>query len=1016
MAKLKKLLEVVLLVGLAVGLEAGEKESLTTPSSIYSLVEKGKPVATIVIGEGASKIEEHAAKELQSYIHKISGAKLPIKEDNEEIKGNKILIDNNRLTTELKIDVSSLHKEGFIIKRVKGDLILAGGGPLGTLYSVYDLLERLGCRFFTPDDEVIPELKDIEVKEINIVEEPDFEIRWVGTSNWSIKNKLNVRLGKVEGESIGKSLHSCHTFGRLLPVDKYYEQHPEFYALVNGKRKGGHKDLVQLCLSNPEVVKEVANNLKDIFAKNPDLGSYLLMPGDGHAFCECPNCKALDDPSYQHEGPFIGRDTGKISNRLMIFYNQVAKEIYKTYPNKIIDIGAYDIYIDPPGGIKPYKNIRVLLSHFSYCSTHSINDPDCKRNQKFRKTLEKWLSISPQGVWFYEYYWKTSWRSLFWPIIHTIKEDIPYFKRLGVKGLVTQCSHTWVTQGPIYYITAKLLWDAESDVAGLLDDYFSKFYGNAGQAIKRIFSTLETRMQNSECIPGDAFGNALKLFTPEVIAKCKGYLKEAEGLADNEIIKKRVEKMNIAFTYNEAFVEALRLESLSPKAKTSEEQKGILSEAISYWEKALEIARANKSFFPPPKYYEAHIERRIKKLRKLVSSELSKEELFKLTFRPPDDNTVLLLHFDESKGKTAKDSSNYGNNGILKGKMTDSDWISGKFGNALHFDGINNFVNCGNNAILATSQFTIEGWIKKGTNADMDIAKKWSASKNERSWSLSLSRGGTIGGVVSCDGTYNRGQYLSFSCPFKIGLDWTHFAVTYAGSEIKIYINGKLRSSTPWAKGVYGGEANLEIGRGIIFGKNFNGLIDEFRISNKAINFEEMAIFYFEEKMGSLKKEIFSEIAGRIPSLKEEEGIIYVKQQSFHPAHKDPLRLYLNNNAVIVQKEDYSRMMSKYFTFKEKYIQKADITIPSSPYISISFLKEIKRKSIYTKVQGKKGGACALYIVLPKGINIGKIKTEQWEEGVGQDYVKIDKIRDRHLLYLRLEWGSGQDICIAELK
>ncbi len=75
-----------------------------------------------------------------------------------------------------------------------------------------------------------------------------------------------------------------------------------------------------------------------------------------------------------------------------------------------------------------------------------------------------------------------------------------------------------------------------------------------------------------------------------------------------------------------------------------------------------------------------------------------------------DDGLVAQWHFDEGSGSVLADSSGNGNDGVVHGAT----WVEGKYGKALSFDGVDDYVNCGNDGSLKRSNtdFTIEVWIK----------------------------------------------------------------------------------------------------------------------------------------------------------------------------------------------------------------------------------------------------------------------------------------------------------------
>jgi len=203
-----------------------------------------------------------------------------------------------------------------------------------------------------------------------------------------------------------------------------------------------------------------------------------------------------------------------------------------------------------------------------------------------------------------------------------------------------------------------------------------------------------------------------------------------------------------------------------------------------------------------------------------------------------DSNTMLLLHFNENKGDTAVDSSSNGNNGTLK-EMADSDWVSGKFGNALDFDGTDDRVEVNADSTLnVNNTMTIELWLKpdlKAFTANERIIYKYDGADNWYQIAIDKDKfvvqaNFKIGGKYYQDGTTNA---IS-------GNNWSHVTVTFNSGIIKIYINGvEDIGGDAGNLGATAGNTNLFIGSRV--GNScFHGLIDEVRISNKVRSLGEM--------------------------------------------------------------------------------------------------------------------------------------------------------------------------------
>src|SRR3990172_7402809 len=139
--------------------QAPESTSVANSTEMLVLADDGSSDYRIVVSQAASPSERHAAVELQTFLERITGARLPIVTDSEPPSDYEVLVgDSARVSaTGVAIDFADLGDEGYVIRTAGARLIVAGGRQRGTLYGVYGLLEdHLGCRWFTPTVESIP--------------------------------------------------------------------------------------------------------------------------------------------------------------------------------------------------------------------------------------------------------------------------------------------------------------------------------------------------------------------------------------------------------------------------------------------------------------------------------------------------------------------------------------------------------------------------------------------------------------------------------------------------------------------------------------------------------------------------------------------------------------------------------------------------------------------------------------------------------------------------------------------
>jgi hypothetical protein len=81
------------------------------------IVQDGQPQATIVVAKEAAEPVQRkirtAAEELQTYVEKISGVKLPIVDDDQGPAGKLILVGRSRLGDAMGVDVPGVATKGL---------------------------------------------------------------------------------------------------------------------------------------------------------------------------------------------------------------------------------------------------------------------------------------------------------------------------------------------------------------------------------------------------------------------------------------------------------------------------------------------------------------------------------------------------------------------------------------------------------------------------------------------------------------------------------------------------------------------------------------------------------------------------------------------------------------------------------------------------------------------------------------------------------------------------------------
>ncbi|MCK5083368.1 MAG: SBBP repeat-containing protein, partial [Candidatus Omnitrophica bacterium] len=191
----------------------------------------------------------------------------------------------------------------------------------------------------------------------------------------------------------------------------------------------------------------------------------------------------------------------------------------------------------------------------------------------------------------------------------------------------------------------------------------------------------------------------------------------------------------------------------------------------------------------------------------------------------------LIAHwkFDEGIGPMAADSSGNANNGTLSAPT----WTTGKSGNALNFDGIDDYVGVSDSPSLdLTDKITLTAWIYPTAIKTQQIIRK--GTEVYAPYSLSLSATNDFVFSLNIDGEWLQARQSGYLIN-----RWTHLAGTFDGTTMKLYVDGILEDSltVPSTAVTLNTTANsLRIGSRLgLPADTFSGVIDEVKIYNYAL-------------------------------------------------------------------------------------------------------------------------------------------------------------------------------------
>lgn len=488
----------------------------------WAISGNGKAQCVVVQQAGATEPEKAAIRELADTLRQITGGEFKITNEPGEVFGRTIIVGWGPMAAKYfpDIDIGSFGAEELVM-RVKGEkLLLAGGRPRGTLYAVSRFLqEECGVRWWTPWATNVPRNANLKIAELNAHEKPVFEYRapfWFSGFEpvWKIHNCVNDSFSEIPKDLGGciKYKGHAHTFYPLVPPEKYFGEHPEWYSMIKGKRTADH---AQLCLTNPHLRDFVVGRVKEWLRESPDAEIISVTQNDWHRWCECPECKAVDDAEGSHSGTMLA------------FVNYIAEKIEPEFPNVAVDTFAYQYTRKPPKTIRPRKNVIVRL-----CSIEcNFREPlDQASNAAFMADLEGWSKIcSRLYIWDYT--------TDFGGYIHphpnwfTLGPNVRLFQKFGVKGVFEQGAYQGYGAEMAEmraWVLAQLLWNPQQDDKALIKEFLEGYYGRPASA--PIYSYLELMHDASK-------GVSLRCFLSKenqphlnfsTLSKAEGYWQQAE--------------------------------------------------------------------------------------------------------------------------------------------------------------------------------------------------------------------------------------------------------------------------------------------------------------------------------------------------------------------------------------------------------------------------------------------------------------------------------------------------------
>jgi hypothetical protein len=486
-----------------------------------TVAKRGKAAARVVVAGEASETEKQAAGELAFFLHIVTGGNFQVVQEAAGDGGRLLVGEGAARLAEPGFNAGGLGKEETIVRTTGRDLILAGGSPRATLYAVYTFLEDVvGCRWWTSTASAIPWKPTLKIKPIAIRYAPPLEYRepfWFVAFDpiWDARNEANGARAGGDDVRGGKHIYEgfVHTFNSLIPPEKYFADHPEWFSEIKGQRTSQN---AQLCLTNEEMRRELVKNLKERLRLNPLATIASVSQNDCHNNCTCPRCRAVDE------------EEGSPSGSLLRFVNAVAAEIEAEFPHVTIDTLAYQYTRKPPRLARPRPNVIIRLCSIECSFSQPLNG---ERNKAFFEDLKGWSNIADR-LFIWDYTTNFAHYIQPHPNYQVLGPNIRVFVEHKVRGIFEQGAYqsTGAEMAEFRaWLLAKLLWNPSLDPEKLRREFLRGYYGPAAGYVSDYMTLLERAVRDS----GDHLGcyspPDAKFLSLDTILRAWAILKKAEN-------------------------------------------------------------------------------------------------------------------------------------------------------------------------------------------------------------------------------------------------------------------------------------------------------------------------------------------------------------------------------------------------------------------------------------------------------------------------------------------------------
>ena len=528
------------------------------------IADEGKTEYVITLPEEPTEVQTTAANELACFLNQITGATFPIQSETASPacpEAKQLVIGPSKnsaaLLANLNLSDTDPAYDQVMIQRVGSSVVLTGHPVRGMLYAVYTFLENdFGCRWWTSSESTIPANVSpaIDVTAVDyapkLILRESFYTDFIQGNDQSgvfaVRMKCNGNSCHIPPQygSHHSYLYFVHSFYPIIPPEKYFHDHPDWFPEIGGVRKVGrnvswtgsnkqyddfvatlqpgqlHEEGTQLCLTNDELFEEMLKRVLADIEANPNVTIVSISQNDWRGYCECEKCRAIDEEEGSHSGT------------LLRFVNRMADEIKKVRPDLYVDTLAYMYTRQPPKITRARDNVIIRLCSIECSFVQPLGSGE--QNKSFHDDMVGWSEMA-SNIFVWDYATDFKLYLLPFPNYRVVQDNIKFYVDHNVRGLFEQGDYHEPTGDFVQlrgWLVAKLLWNPEADQRALMEEFIAGYY--APQLVPvymEYFDTLSDACEQSGIHLGIFRSTAHDWFNFDAICKATALQNQALDIA-----------------------------------------------------------------------------------------------------------------------------------------------------------------------------------------------------------------------------------------------------------------------------------------------------------------------------------------------------------------------------------------------------------------------------------------------------------------------------------------------------